>query len=150
MTRHKWWIAGGVGVAFVLIAVAVGTFALSNRPGSDCVVARSMIDYNKQFDKEVRANDDSGVETSVSDYERWASELKRFADQVHDDPSLTEHADDLANLADQTAALLPQARAELSTKSARDTQLPQSARDYSRISKEFDDNLVALDDACPT
>ncbi|OBB22009.1 hypothetical protein A5792_08290 [Mycolicibacterium peregrinum] len=148
MTRRRWWILGVIGVA-AMVAVAGGVFVLSNRPASDCAVVRSMLDYNKQFGEGVNAKTDAWTETTDSDYTQWATHLRGFADQIRDDPGLAEHADKLADLADQTVKLVPQARADLSTQPQEATAPPPSAREYSRIAKEFNDNLVALDNACP-
>lgn len=147
MARRKVWILAGIGVALTIAAVA-SVFALSNHPASDCAVVRSMIDYNRQSNEKVSSQTDPRVETTDADYTQWAAQLQEFADQIHSDLSLAEHADKIADLADQTAKLVPRARADLAAMPRYPTAPPPSAREYSRIAKEFNDNLVALDNAC--
>ncbi|OMC05697.1 hypothetical protein A5733_18635 [Mycobacterium sp. NS-7484] len=123
-------------------------FELSNRAASKCAVVQSMIEYNKQFDHNVKTNTEAGIETTDSDYRQWAAQLQEFADQIQDDPALGERATKMAELADQTAELVPRARADLSSMPQAATAPPPSAREYSRIAHEFHDNLMALDGAC--
>jgi len=104
-----------------------------------------MMDYNKQAGQQAQAG--GWGETAKPDYAEWARQLRDYADQITD-PRLAGHADRLADLAEQTAGLAPRAQAEMSA-TPQPTDLPSSAREYSRIAKEFDDNLVALDGACP-
>jgi len=147
MSRRRWWIVGAIGVVAAIAVVAPG-LELANRPASDCVVVRSMIDYNKQSGQDAHAQREGWGETASPDYNQWAGQLHTFAQQISD-PSLEEHADKLADLADETAKLVPRAQADLSAMPRQPNELPPSAREYSRISKEFNDNLIALDNACP-
>jgi hypothetical protein len=121
----------------------------SNNPTSDCDTARLMIDYNNQFNQDVRERTQEQVDTSVDDYKEWSSRLQELADQVTDDAALAERADELADLAGQTSALIPRYRAESSAMSPLDPSPPASASEYSRIGEEFQRNLVALEKACP-
>lgn len=149
MTRHGWWLAIAASVV-TAIAVAVAAFALTSRPTSDCTVVRSMLDYNNQFNQDTSARTDAKVETTESDYRQWAAQLRNLADQVHDaDRNLGEHADDMADLADQLSTLVPRFRAESQASTPLENDPPQSLREYSRIGQEFDKTLIALDSACP-
>ncbi|MBP2450955.1 hypothetical protein [Mycolicibacterium lutetiense] len=109
-----------------------------------------MIAFNKQFDQDVNSRTGADDEITDADYSKWATQLQGFADQIQDDPGLVEHADKMADLADQTAKLAPRIRADLSAMPRQATAPPPSAREYSRIAKEFNDNLIALDSACPS
>lgn len=147
-TRFGWRLVAGIG-SVAVIAVAVVGCASSNRPTSDCATARSIIDYNNEFNEDVRQRADQQIETSVDDYQRWASRLQELADQIKDDAALAERADDLADLAGQTSALIPRYRAESSAMSPLDPSPPTSVSEYSRIGEEFQQSLVELDHACP-
>ena len=105
-----------------------------------------MLDFNKQFGQDISEKSAAGAETTGAE---WATRLQGFADQIRDDPSLAEHAANMADLADQTTELVPQARADLSAMPRQASTPPPTAREYSRLAKEFDDNLVVLDRACP-
>ncbi|WP_142386853.1 hypothetical protein [Mycobacterium hubeiense] len=149
ITRRNWLIAGGLA-AVVVVLGATAAVVLSNRAPSDCAVVSSIIDYNNQFNESVRQKSDARVETSDSDYTEWAARIKQLADQIHNNQGLAEQADKLADLAGQTAALVPRYRAESSAMSPLETTPPESVRDYSRIGTEFNDTLAVLDNACPS
>ena len=148
MTRRRWWIIAAI-VATAIIAVANAGFALSNRVGSNCDVVRSMIDYNNQFNQNVSGKTEAKIETPEADYTRWSLQLRAFADQIHDDPSLTKQADSVADLAEQFAAIIPRFRAESSARSPLEKNPPPSVREFSRVSQEFNASLIELDKACP-
>lgn len=147
-TRSRWRLVTGIG-SVTVIAMAVVGCQTSNHPTSDCGTARLMIDYNNEFNEDVRERTDEQVETSVDDYKRWASRLQELADQIKDDAALAERADELADLAGQTSALIPRYRAESSAMSPLDPSPPASVSEYSRIGQEFQESLVELDHACP-
>jgi hypothetical protein len=109
-----------------------------------------MIDYNNEFNDDVRERTDQQIDTSVDDYKGWASQLQEFADQIEDDAALAEQADELADLAARTSALIPRYRAESSAMSPLDPSPPESVSEYSQIGRDFQDNLVALKHACPS
>lgn len=148
MTRRKWWITGAIGLIAILGATIAGV-AVIHRPISDCAVVRSMIDYNEQFNQHVNKKSEDQTETPESDYAQWSERLRGFADQIHDNPDLAEKTDAIADLAGQYAVLVPKFRAESSARSPLETNPSPSDAELSRIAKEFDDNLVALDNACP-
>lgn len=152
MTRRGWWVVGSMAVV-AAIAAAVSGILLSSRPVPECAIVRSMIDYNKQVNQEINDRTDARVETTESDYRQWATHLRDLADQIPDDErSLDEHATNIADLADQLVELYPRFRAESLSRPPLETdppQLSQLLREYSRMAKEFDDNLIALDSACP-
>ncbi|MGU3499433.1 hypothetical protein [Mycobacterium sp. C31M] len=108
-----------------------------------------MIDYNNEFNEDVRERTQEQVDTSVDDYKEWSSRLQQLADQIKDDAALAERADELADLAGQTSALIPRYRAESSAMSPLNPSPPASVGEYSRIGQEFQESLVALDHACP-
>jgi hypothetical protein len=138
MTRRRWWILGGIG-ACVAVAVAAGAFGLFDRPASDCAAIRSMIDYNKQFARDINSKKDAGVEVTAAEYTQWAARLHGFADQIHGDPGLADRAYTMADRAGRMAKLAPRA-----------TGPRPSVHESLYMSKEFNENLSALEDACPS
>lgn len=147
-TRSKWRLVTGIGSVSVLAMSIVGC-QTSTGPNSDCETARLMIDYNNEFNEDVRQRSQDRIDTSVDDYKKWSSRLHELADQINDDAVLAERADELADLAGQTAALIPRYRSESSAMSPLDPSPPASVSEYSRIGQEFQESLVALDHACP-
>lgn len=148
-TRSGWRFVAGIG-SVAVIAMSVAGCPSSNHPTPDCATVRSMIDYNNEFNEDVLERSGEQVETSIDDYTAWASQLEKLASQIEDDAALAERADKLAELAGQTSDLIPRYRAESSAMSPLDPSPPASVTEYSRIGQEFQDNLVALDQACPS
>lgn len=141
MRRRRWWFAGGAIAAVAAVIAVLCLVFLTDRPTSDCASVRSMIDYNKQFNDSVESSTEKGTQPSVAACQDWASQLSHLAGQVHD-PTLAQQAGTVAALAGQTVTIVQRFRADASDAAGPDAQ------DYGRIGKEFNPNLVALNQAC--
>lgn len=108
-----------------------------------------MTDYNTS-QSEILANafnPDTGQQPSVDDYRRWANQLSTYSVQIHD-TAIAKNATTLADEAHQLVVLVDQARSD--TSAPADPEAPPPwVKPYSTLSKQFHDNLAALDAACP-
>jgi hypothetical protein len=140
---------GTTFVALIVVGAVVGFQVLKHKAPPDCDSVRAMINYNKQFGESIeqQAAGDEGTEPAVTRYQVWATKIAGYGAQIRD-PQLAERMSNLANLADETVALVPRVRADDSG-SPGSPPAPQDVADYGRIGKEFNSNLVALDQACP-
>ncbi|MGX9788712.1 hypothetical protein [Mycobacterium sp. MMS18-G62] len=149
MPRRRWWIGGGViAAALIVIAVLTVVFLANNRT-PDCTTVRSMITYNDQFNQGIESATAANTQPSVEDYQNWASQLEKYAGEIHDQ-SLAQHANAMADLATRTVSVVKQFRSDPQTDEAPPSAPPQYAKDYAQLGQEFNTNLVALEDACRT
>ena len=72
---------------------------------------RQLIEFNQRHNETLAANSDPNApsETSLSDYEAWAAQLKTYAAEIAD-PQVAPHAKKVADLASQTVTVVKQAR----------------------------------------
>lgn len=143
MSGHrKKLILGGIAAVVAVVAALFAVGHLRSRAPSDCDTVRDLLAYNRQFTEQTktsaRTND---PELSTTDqYRGWAAQLKDYAAQVHD-PALSGRANTAADLARQTADLVPKYRAKPD-----DVEV---SRQYARIGIEFGNAITNLDYACP-
>jgi hypothetical protein len=148
MTRRRWWIVGGTVLAAAALIAMLCVVLLTHRSPTDCTTVRSMISYNKQFNYNLEANSETNAQPTVTDYADWASRMHELAGQIHN-AALAPQANSLADLADQTVTVVKQFHSDTSSAGSPASAPPQYAKDYARLGKEFNANLVALDEACP-
>jgi hypothetical protein len=143
---QRQWIAVGLTVVALLLAVGIYLFTRPSGQAKDCTTVAALNSYNKQF-RDKMASPDHGP-ADIGEYRQWASELHRYAGDIKD-PTLRAKADAVTGLADQYVALLPKLQADLPPDNA--TQLPSSApwQEGNRIADQFYDAVRALAQACP-
>lgn len=149
MTRRKWaWSLAAV-VVLVAAGIVAAVMISSRHDDGDCEVARSMIDYDKSQGQLLADafDPDQDREPAVSAYRAWADQLRQDSTRIAA-PELSQHADRLAAEADQLVGLVEEARADKSAPADPDAAPPR-AQPYAELSRQFHDDLVALDQACP-
>jgi hypothetical protein len=149
VTRRKWaWSLAAV-VILVVAGIVAAVLISSRHDDGDCRVARSMIDYNKSQSQLLADafNPDQDRQPAVSAYRAWADRLRQDSTRIAA-PELAQHADRLADEADQLVGLVEEARTDKSVPADPDAP-PPWAQPYAELSHQFHDNLVALDQACP-
>ena len=107
-----------------------------------------MIAHNNQFNEHVESATSIGAEPGIGEYRDWASQLSHLAEQVRD-PALAERATTLANLAEETVAVVEQFRVDAAPAPNQASAPPQYAQDYARIGKQFNTSLATLYENCP-
>lgn len=142
VSRRRKLLLGGV---LAVIVVVVGVFAavkLRSGPPSDCDTVRELLDYNRQFTEQTKtsARTNNPELSTTGQYRDWAAGLKDYASQIHE-PGLSARANTAADLAAQTADLVPKYRANPD-----DVEV---SRQYARIGIEFGNAITGLDYACP-
>lgn len=145
MSPRRWFLVG----AFVF-AVAVAIVVGSLRPEenrSDCDTVRQMLDFNETHNAAITQTGSNGpTETPISDYRNWASQLKAYANEVHDG-SLAQRAEHMASLASQTVAIVEQARDDGSASPGANP--PPWVQAYAQLNAQFKAEVSALETACP-
>jgi hypothetical protein len=150
MTKtRRWWILGSA--AFAIVAAVVILILVSASPrqsGSDCAAVHQLVEYNKEHNRAVEPQLDAETprETPLSDYQAWANHLKKYADEI-DDPSAASHAAQLAALADQTVALVSEARDDFAELPL--SEPPRWMQKYAKLGAQFDKEMASLKPGCP-
>ena len=152
MNRRKWaWVGAVVAIAVIVMALVVWRSAIhrGQSSSSDCQVARAMIDYNKSEGRVLANafNPEQGREASISDYQDWANHLQGYAARISL-PDIATHAHHLADDANSMVELVKNVRSDTSVP-ADPSAPPPWARPYADLHKQFGNELVALDKACP-
>ena len=134
------------------MAAAVATLVIqgcsSTKTDDSCGTARDMINYNKTQTEAIAAKSDpaTGTEAGVADYQQWADQLKNYAGKTSG--AQATHAQKVADLAGQTVTLVQQARSNNSDPLV--AQPPEWVQKYSDTQIQFQRELSALKDSCPT
>jgi hypothetical protein len=149
MTRRR-WIAVAVAAVIVVLG-GVGVLIWRDRhggSGGDCRVAREMIAYNKSQGQLLSASFDPGQERepTIDDYRVWADRLHTYSALIST-PEISAPATRLAAEADQLVQFVEKIRKTMSTQDPT-APLP-GVQEYADLARQFHDNLVALDHACP-
>ena len=115
----------------------------------DCSIARSLIDYNKAQNEKLRAaiDPDAGSQPSIDAYQAWAQQIRAYSTQIHR-PDLVRHGQELADDAQQFVGLVQEIHSNHSVP-AHPGEPPPGIQRYAYLTKQFHDNLAALDTACP-
>jgi hypothetical protein len=149
MTTRRWYLVAAVAIAAVAAIVAiVFIWVVPDRSGSDCETVHQLIEFNKTHNQAITAQSDPNhpSETPASDYKSWATQLKSYADEIHD-PQLASHAERVAALADQTVTVVNEARDDGAQSPP--SEPPQWVKEYAQLNKQFKTELSALQTACP-
>jgi hypothetical protein len=151
MTRRT-WIAVAAAVAIVAVAGLGVLYTISRNgragAGDDCQVAREMIAYNKSQGQLLSAsfNPEQEREASVDDYRLWAGRLHTYSARISA-PEIAAPATRMAAEADQLVAFVEHIRNTVPTE---DPTAPMpGVQQYGDLARQFHDNLVALNQACP-
>lgn len=147
MSPRRWFLVGAV-VFFAAVIAIVGVSVLSGKSRSDCDIVREMLDFNQAHNAAVTqvGSNDNPTETPISDYQEWASQLKTYANEIHDG-SLAQHAERVAALASQTVTIVGQAREDSSQSPV--SEPPPWVRAYANLNVQFKEEVSALSAACP-
>jgi hypothetical protein len=107
-----------------------------------------MIAYNKSQSQLLKASFDPGQgrEASIDDYRLWAGNLHTYSARISV-PEIAAPATRMAAEADQLVGIVEQARSSTATPDP--TKPPRWAQQYADLARQFHDNLIALDHACP-
>jgi anti-sigma factor RsiW len=148
MSTRRWYLVAAAIAAVAAIVAIVFIWVIPDRPESDCATVHELIDFNQKHNETITAQSDPShpSETPASDYKSWATQLKSYADEIHD-PQLASHAERVAALADQTVTVVNEARDD-------STQSPLSGpppwvQEYAQLNKQFKAELATLQTACP-
>lgn len=143
---RRWWIIGAV--VLVTVSTVVVIFLVRAGGQSDCETVRELLDYNKSQSKQIAGPSEPTMqqEAGIGDYEEWAQQVERYAARITD-PALEGHAQRFADLANETVAVVKEARAE--TQQSLDRGVPGWVEDYANIEAETRTELGALDSKCP-
>lgn len=148
MTNRRWWIIGAIALVVVAaVATVVLVRVVPDKADTDCAKVHQLIEYNLAHNKAVAAQSDPDhmTETSLSDYRAWAAQLKAYSDGMVD-PGLSTHARRLAELADQTVAVIALARDDAARSPVPGP--PPWAKRYAELNVEFSSELRTLAQAC--
>jgi negative regulator of sigma E activity len=149
MTARRWWLAGiSAAVVIAAIVVVVFVWVLPNRSDSDCTTVRQLIQFNQAHNQKLTAQSDPNdpTETSLSDYESWAAQMRDFATEITD-PQLAPHAQQVAELANQTVTVVREARDDSNQSPV--SGPPPWVQKYAQMNIEFRKELNDLETACP-
>jgi len=146
MSTRRWWLVVAALATTVVVALAV--VWLTRPATSDCQTVREILSSNDDHSSMVARNTDgeTPAETSESDYQTWAAHLGELADEVTE-PDLAEHANRVADLADQTVSVVRQARDDVNRQP--ETTPPPWVSDYAKLNAKFADELHLLGQRCP-
>ncbi len=142
MSARRWWLVVAALATTVVVALAV--VWLTRPSTSDCATVREILSYNDDHSSMVARNTDG--ETPESDYQAWAAHLGELADEVTE-PDLAEHANRVADLADQTVSVVRQARDDVTRQP--ETAPPPWVSDYAKLNAEFATEVHLLGQRCP-
>ncbi|MDT5082605.1 MAG: hypothetical protein QOJ80_7242 [Mycobacterium sp.] len=149
MTARRWYLVAAVAIAAVAAIVAiVFIWIVPNRSESDCPTVHQLIAFNQTHNEAITARSDPNhpSETPTSDYKSWATQLKSYADEIHD-PHLASHAERVAALADQTVTVVNESRDDAAQSPL--SGPPPWVQEYAQLNKQFKTELAALQTACP-
>jgi hypothetical protein len=109
-----------------------------------------MIDYNKSQSRTLASafEPEQGKDASVSDYQDWTNQMQGYAARINV-PNLATHAHRLADHANKLTDLVKQVRSDTSVP-ADPGAPPLWAQPYADLSKQFQSDLMDLNNACPT
>jgi hypothetical protein len=145
---RRWWLAIGV------VVVAVVAFVVSENgfrgPSAECKPVLALLDFNSSQSALISSKSGQGsdVPTVADDaaYQQWADGLAKRAQQVTD-PNLAKTAVQVADLASQFVAKLPQVRAEAQAR-APGAPAPPVLFEMSLLNQRITDGLGQLTKAC--
>ena len=135
-------LLAALAVAVVVVVALVVAGNLRSRPASDCDTVRDMLADNRQFTEQTKtsAQADNPELATADQYRDWAARLADYAARVRD-PGLSARSKTAADLAGQTADLVPKYRTRPDDVEVR--------RQYARIGIEFANAVTGLEYACP-
>jgi hypothetical protein len=146
-------------VAAVCVATAAAGMFIAWRideQAQPCQTVRALIDFNRTTQASLKAKthfapagsyEEDSVPTDA-DYQAWIDGMQQHANQVTA-PGLSAHAHRAAELAREFMTDMNQANVEMGKQDPLRPDLPPSAKAAGGINREFDDEMGALEHACP-
>lgn len=155
LTRRATTLVVGLVAAVVFVWAAVGVFANSGR-SDECRAVDELLEFHhsqlEYFESKTHVpaagSYDEPSSPSAEDYQVWADGLAERAAAVNE-PQLAEHARRVGELATQSVHLVDQLRVEENARELLDFGPPPSLETYAQVSAAFNDEVAALDAACP-
>lgn len=143
-------------VTAVVLVVAALTAIANGGQSNGCRAVGELLRFNDSQMELMRSRThipsagsyDEPSAPTVGDYKAWADGMKRHAAEVTE-PGLTTHAQRAAELAKQSVLAIEQFRSESDTRDLLDMSLPPSAESYAQVTAELDEQMQALEEACP-
>ncbi|WP_157975509.1 hypothetical protein [Mycolicibacterium smegmatis] len=145
---RRWWILSFIVLVSASAIVAVLAVSKSGDQLNDCDKVRALLNFNRDHNKEIAEESTSADhEVDLSVYRDWADQVQKYATEI-EDPDLSQHADQFAELARETVSIVQRAREE--TQSSQDMGVPSWVEDYSAVESKSRSELAALESRCPT
>lgn len=145
---RRWWI---LGLIVLVAASAIVAVLVVSKPGDKlnaCDKVRALLNFNREHNREIAEQSTSAdQDVSLSIYRDWADQIQKYATEI-EDPDLSQHAQQFAELARETVSIVQRAREE--TQSSRDMGVPDWVEDYSAVESESRSEIAALESKCPT
>ncbi len=144
--------------AVCAVTAAAGMFIAwrIDEQAQPCQTVRALIDFNRTTQASLKAKthfapagsyEGESVPTDA-DYQAWIEGMQQHANQVTA-PGLAAHAHQAAELARQFMRDMNWANVEMGKQDPLKADLPPPAKVAARINREFDDEMGALEHACP-
>lgn len=146
---RRWWVAIAV-VVIALVALGVSQTGLFGRSAEECGPVKELLEFNRSQNEHIQAKfgDAEGIPTAAEDtaYQAWADGLAERAAKVTA-PDLAASATQLAFLANEFVATLPQVRGQSEAR-APGAPAPPAAFEAMALNSQILDKLKELSDAC--
>ena len=146
---RRWWVAIGI-VAIAAVALGLSQTGLLGRSSEECRPVNDLLDFNRSQAEHIESkfDDAEGVPSAAEDtaYQAWADGLAERAGRVTA-PELAGTSTQVAYLANEFVAKLPEVRAQASAR-APGAPAPPAVFEAMALNTQIVDKLAELSDAC--
>jgi cyanate lyase len=143
---RRWWVAIGVAV----VAIVAVVYTVVRQPPEECRPVQALLDFNQSQGAviEEKTAGTEGVPSTADEavYRVWADGLAERAQAVTS-PDLVRTSAQVADLADQFVAKLPDLRAESQSR-APGAPTPPVVYELDALNKQISAKLAELSQAC--
>ena len=133
------------------VALGLSQTGLFGRSSEECLPVKDLLNFSRSQAEHIAAKtgDAEGVPAAADEasYQVWADGLAERAQNVKS-PDLARTATQVANLANQFTAKLPELRAQTNSR-APGAPAPPAAYEMATLNTQITDALAKLSDACP-